>query len=174
MLLPTILCYHIPKSASRFFQQVDNLQQLQWLSGSHIEHDDVIKWKHFPRHWPFVQGIHRSPVSSPHKGQWRGALMFSLICSWMNVWVSNRDLRRHRTHHDVTVMNASIESCLLYAMWAEIYCLISPDDCYSPGPLPQNDRLSVHLDSKYNDKTAIKLSGRYCYMKPRPSYLYHG
>ena len=24
--------------------------------------DDVIKWKHFPRYWPFVRGIHRSPV----------------------------------------------------------------------------------------------------------------
>ena len=30
--------------------------------------DDVIKWKHFPRYWPFVRGIHRSPVNSPHKG----------------------------------------------------------------------------------------------------------
>ena len=49
------------------------------LCGSHI-HDDVIKWKHFPRYWPFVRGIHRSPVNSPHKSQWRGALMFSLIC----------------------------------------------------------------------------------------------
>ena len=34
-------------------------------------HDDVMKWKHFPRNWPFVRGIHRSPVNSPHKGQWR-------------------------------------------------------------------------------------------------------
>ena len=40
--------------------------------------DDVIKWKYFPRYWPFVQGIHRSPVNSPHKGQWRRALMFSV------------------------------------------------------------------------------------------------
>ena len=32
-------------------------------------HDDVIKWKHFPRYWPFVRGIHRWPVNSPHKGQ---------------------------------------------------------------------------------------------------------
>ena len=39
-------------------------------------HDDVIKWKHFPRYWPFVRGILRSPVNSPHKGQWRGALVF--------------------------------------------------------------------------------------------------
>ena len=30
-------------------------------------HDDVIKWKRFPRYWPFVWGIHRSPVNSPHK-----------------------------------------------------------------------------------------------------------
>ena len=47
-------------------------------------HDDVIKWKHFPRYWPFVRGIHRSPVNSPHKGQWRGTLIFSLICVWIN------------------------------------------------------------------------------------------
>ena len=49
-------------------------------------HDDVIKWKHFPRYWPFLRGIHRSPVKSPHKGQWRVALMFSLICAWINIW----------------------------------------------------------------------------------------
>ena len=48
-----------------------------------------------------------SPVNSPHKGQWRGALMFSLICAWINGWVNNREagyLRRHRTHYDVIVM----------------------------------------------------------------------
>ena len=32
-------------------------------------HDDVIKWKHFPLYWPFVWGIHRSPVNSPHEVQ---------------------------------------------------------------------------------------------------------
>ena len=70
-------------------------------------HDDVIKWKHLPRYWPFVRGIHRSPVNSPHKGQWRGALMFSLICVWINGWVNNGEadeMRGHRVHHDVTVM----------------------------------------------------------------------
>ena len=51
----------------------------------HQIHDDVIKWNHFPRYWPFVRGIHRSPVNSPHKGQWRGALMFSLIYAWITV-----------------------------------------------------------------------------------------
>ena len=42
-------------------------------------HDDVIKGKHSLRYWSFVRGIHRSPVNSPNKGQWRGALVFSLI-----------------------------------------------------------------------------------------------
>ena len=54
----------------------------------------------------FVRGIHRSPVNSPHKGQWREALVFSLICAWRNIWVNSRDageLRRYRVH-DVTVM----------------------------------------------------------------------
>ena len=77
-------------------------------------HDDVINWKHFPRNWPFVRGIHRSPVNSPHKGQWRGALMFSLICVWINDWVNNReagDVRRYRAHYDVIVC---IRSCRLF------------------------------------------------------------
>ena len=51
-------------------------------------------WRHqmetFPRYWPFVRGSPRSPVNSPHKGQWRGALMFSLICVWINGLVNNR------------------------------------------------------------------------------------
>ena len=47
-------------------------------------HDDVIKWRHFPCYWPFVRGIHRSPVNYPHKGQWRGALMLSK--QWWGWW----------------------------------------------------------------------------------------
>ena len=72
-----------------------------------VLHDDVIKWKHFPRYWPFVREIHRSPMNSPHKGQWRGALMFSLICVWIITWVNNReagDSRRYHAYYDVTVM----------------------------------------------------------------------
>ena len=112
-------------------------------------HDDVIKWKHFPRNWPFVRGIHRSPLNSPHKGQWRGALMFSLICVWINGWVNNReagDLRRYRAHYDVTVT-------LQFNIWAlhdvnpygfidlgqhwfiQCHNLMAPADynlCYSP------------------------------------------
>ena len=70
-------------------------------------HDDIIEWKHFPRYWPFVSRVQRSPVNSPHKGQWCRALMFSLICTWINSWVNNReagDLRRHHARYDVIVM----------------------------------------------------------------------
>ena len=72
------------------------------------EHDGVIKWKHFPRY--FMRGIHRSPVNSPHKGQWHWALMFSLICVWKKQQQLSKniryagDLRRHISHYDVTVM----------------------------------------------------------------------
>ena len=55
----------------------------------------------------FVRGIHRLPVNSPYKGQWRGALIFSLICARVNRWENNReagDLRRRFTHYDVIVM----------------------------------------------------------------------
>ena len=58
-------------------------------------HVDAIKWKHFPRHWPFVRGVQQSPVDSPHKGQWRGAfVVFFLICIWTNKRLSKRSRRR--------------------------------------------------------------------------------
>ena len=47
------------------------------------------------------------PVNYSHNGQWRGPLMFSLICVWINDWVNNReagDLKHHRGHYDVSVM----------------------------------------------------------------------
>ena len=91
--------------------QIPNKHHLvfEWIlmTGQIGLYHDVIKWKDFPRYWPFVRGIHRSPVNSPHKGQWRRALMVSLICVWTNGWVNNRDagdLRRHRANFDVTVI----------------------------------------------------------------------
>ena len=95
------------KSAATKWQKKHVMCTFLGLCCSRVYHDDVIKRKHFPRYWPFVKGIHRSPVNSPHKGQWRGALIFSLICAWINGGVNHReagDLRRHRAHYDVTVM----------------------------------------------------------------------
>ena len=63
--------------------------------------------KHLPRYWPGEFPTQRA-VNSPHKGRWRGASMFSLICAWINDWVNNREagyLGRRRTHYDVTVMS---------------------------------------------------------------------
>ena len=51
-----------------------------------------------------------SPVTGEffsHKGRWRRALVFSLICVWINGWVNNReagDLWRYHAHYDVIVM----------------------------------------------------------------------
>ena len=79
------------------------------------------QWKHFPRYWPFVREIHRSPVNPPPKGQWRGALVFSLICAWIKrvnkqSWAG--DLRRHRAHyHDVIVVMVRLISASLRARW---------------------------------------------------------
>ena len=92
-------------------------------------HDDVIKWKHFPLYWPFVRGIHRSPVNSPHKGQWRGALMFSLVCVWINGWVNNREAG-YRPHYDVTLMVLQMVSTIALV-------------CY------QNCNIQLHLTNIY-------------------------
>ena len=68
-------------------------------------HDDVIKWKHFPRYWP---GPRRIPRTKASDAELRcGASMCSLICVWINGWENNRetgDLRRYRAHYDVTLM----------------------------------------------------------------------
>ena len=124
----------------------------------YMSHDDVIKWKHFPRNWPFVRRIHRSPVNSPHKGQWRGALMFSLIRVWINGWVNTReagDLRCNRAHYDVIVMLAMYASCcitvVLSLIWdASTSCKIvvmlfysGSDECWIVEPEDQSKFVSI-------------------------------
>ena len=94
-----------------------------------VKHDDVIKWKHFPRYWPFVRGIHRSPVNSPNKGQCRGALMFSLICARIKGWVNNGeagDLRRNRAHYDVTLMDWRLTRtfCGVASIRSASFCIV--------------------------------------------------
>ena len=74
----------------------------------------MIWWRHqmetFSVLLAILRGIHRSPVNSPHKGQWRRALIFSLICVWINGWVNTReagDLICYCAHYDVSVMEIS-------------------------------------------------------------------
>ena len=91
-----------------FYQQYIGLVQLQVFNYTRVHCNS--RWRHqkktFSRYWPFVRGIHRPPVNSPHKGQWRGALMFSLVCVSINSSANNREadyLRRHLVHYDVIV-----------------------------------------------------------------------
>ena len=95
----------------KYFVATGPLSYLKTRRRRPFMHDDVIKWKHFSRYWPFVWGIQRYPVISPHRGQWRGALMYALICVWINGWVNNPeagDLRRYRAHYDVIVIVSSL------------------------------------------------------------------
>ena len=86
-----------------------------------IIHDDVIKWKHFPRHWPFVRGIHRWPMNSPHKGQWRGvndreAGEFRLH---RPLWRHSNDLTVHKGRKPFHQMTTSV---------AAFQCKLWPQD----------------------------------------------
>ena len=92
----------------------------QWCHNGETCRLSIMDWEETVPHdieqiW-FVRGIHRSPVKSPHKDQWRGALMFSLLCTWINAWVNNREtgyLRRHRAHYDV----------ILIGSWPHLQCI---------------------------------------------------
>ena len=132
-------------------------------------HDDVIKWKHFPRNWPFVREIHRSPVNFPHKGQWRGALMFSLIYPWINDWVNNReagDLRRQHGHYDVIVMNHVCQ-------WQHRSLDVNRKHCFACGTHTTYQTTSkVFLLGTY--KVVITISGFWLYLLigwNRPVYM---
>ena len=132
-------------------------------------HDDVIKWKHFPRNWPFVREIHRSPVNFPHKGQWRGALMFSLIYAWINDWVNNRvagDLRRQHGHYDVIVMSIGCSSPatpLLVQTFVQAY--IKARKLRVTGPLsgePTGDRVQNCHGAATNHSRLTQLAMNLC------------
>ena len=143
-----------------------------------VTHDDVIKWKHFPRNWPFVRGIHRSPVNSPHKGQWRGALTFSLICVWINDGVNNReagDLRRYCAHYDVSVM------------WRPVLCQTTIRTNASMlliGPLGtnkwnMNQNKIIFIRENWNWNCRLQNGGRFVsasmcwYVEPRDIDIFH-
>ena len=70
------------------------------------------------------EGNHRSPVISSHQGQWRGTLMFSLICTCNNGWANNRhagDLTCQSAYYDVTVMHDGLCGVMKYGGTPENY-----------------------------------------------------
>ena len=72
-----------------------------------------MKCKHFPCY-------SASPMDSPRKGQWLGALMFFFICARTNDLANNcdaGDLRRHRGHYHVTVMKMHQKIISFHEIW---------------------------------------------------------
>ena len=123
----------------------------------------------FPRHWTFVREIRRSPVNSLHKGQWRGALMFSLICVWINGWVNNREAggwRRYRAHYDVTVMHRVLETIMTsrdmpFHNWALIMTI----------PVHMHNDIIFTLPVRISD-TCTRWSTASSYRQPFMNYWY--
>ena len=127
------------------FKIVDHDEQVWRKTADYLFHHSTW-WRHqmetFSASLSLCAGNSPVPVNSPHKGQWRGALMFSLICVWINGWVNNReagDLRRHRGHYDVIVMtsliihnlgNVSIDKfCTLMELIRSSICINLQPDC---------------------------------------------
>ena len=107
IIYPCLTCRHLRYCDSR--QLVDvlwrspSIRPVTWSNSIVIDrhgagrtylweqyHDDVIKWKHFPRSWPFVKGIHWSPVVPLTNDNRFGALIWSLLLDWTNRWINSR------------------------------------------------------------------------------------
>ena len=103
----------------------------------------------FPRYWPCVRGIQRSPVDSPHKGQWRGPLLFSLIYTWTNNWTNTGDLRRHRAHYDVIMIFTHIRVTVIMSCAPLIWNFVTAEETIRNYPAKSNTYLKSFLvDSK--------------------------
>ena len=97
-----------------------------------FHHDDVIKWKHFLRYWPFVWGIHRSPVNSPHKRPVTRSfdVFFDLrLNRRLNKQSGRRWFSRHRAHYDVTIMGVTV--VIMQHQTHTTWCYIIPYKIFS-------------------------------------------
>ena len=129
------------------------------LIHTHIYHDDVIKWKHFPRYWPFVRGIHRCPVNFQHKGQWRGALMFSLRPSLCEFYMSTMPWWRHQVE-------------TFFALLA-ICAGNSPVPGEFPTQRPVTRGFDVYFDLRLNKQLSKHLWGWWFETLSRPLWHHH-
>ena len=96
-----------------------------------------------------MRGIHWSPVNSPHKGQWRRALRFYLICAWINGSVNigeAGDLRRHRARYDVDVMGNYTDSGAIYEMTTGMKSILLSS---------QTKQLTVHISCAIFSKSDL-------------------
>ena len=128
--------------------------------------------KYFLCYWPFVTGICRSPMDSPRKGQWRGALMFSLICVCTNGWTNNQDagiliywfIRLYSWwRHQMETFSTFLALCVGNSPFTSEF--------RSQRPLSQN--FVVLLDLRLN-KRLSKQSRRWWFGAPSHSLWRHG
>ena len=143
-----------------------------------LNHDDVIKWKHLPRYWPFVRGIHQSRWIPHTKASDAELWWFLWSAVRINGWVNKReagDLRRHHGHYDVIVM--AVENNF-DSRWYDLsqsfnfpngefvhYCSLQDADRY-PVPLtisivfihslPNNSQSLVKLTPVYEQKSKVQ------------------
>ena len=139
------------------------------------DHDDVIQWKHFPRYWSFVGRIYRSPVNSPHNGQWRGTLMFifylrpnkRLCKQWWGCWFETPSsplwrhcnvLRKNKAKQSMNHVRKSLAISSLFVNWC--HCHIDCAICH-------NGYVTLFLISDYRN---IIFTSLHTSIMPKSSY----
>ena len=105
-------------------------------------HDDVIKWEHLLRYWPFVQGIHWSRVNSPQKGQWHRAFFDLCLIQWLS--------KQSRCQWSEMPSHSLWHHCNALNHWhSEILVTIHPDNgfvaCSPAKPYPRKHVLGNAL-----------------------------
>ena len=132
-IYPSIISEFVPLYRQVYSSYVDPIASE--ITSKNISNIDDYKptirhtwWRHqmetFSALLAICAGNSPVPVTSPHKGQWRGALMFTLICARINGWVNNRetgDLRRFRAHYDVIAMGKNELSTWKFLRVVEFY-----------------------------------------------------
>ena len=134
----------------------------------HNVHDDVTKWKRFPRYWRIVWGIHRSPVKSPHKGQIHGALIFALIRlskksrrRWFET--PSRSLWRHcNAFHAMALTCVSENPSVQWAHWPPSWANHNaPHKHHLEEDINTTTQVNRHWASSMGSKT-YRSQGVYC------------
>ena len=156
--------------------KVKSLGCMHWTVQRYLQtvHGDVIKWKHFPRYWPFVRGIHRSPVNSAHKGQWRGAFFFDLrlikrLSKHSRGWwleTLSRPLWRHCNASAENGDKPRINTCGHMVFWELLL---------KSNPFITNFSLFANLENIYLETNAIYLwklaTEKFCILGPGGTIL---
>ena len=127
-------------------------------------------------HWLFLKTWWRLRIKTFFEGlcegQWRGALIIFLSCAWTNGWANNRvagDLKRHRAHYDVAVINSSetqISQNLVRSLSISVTQSFWSDVCSTavslPFTVPKSKGVGNYNGSDKRDFTRCGTSGRYC------------